>query len=177
MKFIALSLLAVVFSSEVSAQVRGPRYNPPGRTPTTRPAPTPSRPGTYPQPPVIVRDNGYRPTVPSYNPGPRVVGPRYNPPGRNVRIVRDVRRTPVIWNSGFYTTGYRCDAFDLIQVTSYNSIHLARFWDSYDCNQALRDLEIYGDYCLNDELYDRNGRLEAQFWSNAECRNALGYYY
>lgn len=58
-----------------------------------------------------------------------------------------------------------------------NGIRQHTFSYSMDCNQAISDIRIYGDYCDNDIMYDQSGYMEAQFYSNYECREALGYYY
>lgn len=171
MKFIVLSLLTVLVASEAFAQARGPRYNNPGSprgsvSPTypSRPVyPQPSRPGTYSQPPIIIHRT---PTV-------RVVGPRYNPPGSS-RYVRDIRRTPILWGtSGYSNFTYRCDAFDMI----VDSRLFYRFGSSYECNQALADIRNYSDFCDRETLYDMSGMRITDFYTEMECRNALGYYY
>ena len=42
---------------------------------------------------------------------------------------------------------------------------------------ALSDIRMYGDFCDGSDLYDQSGILEASFYYNYECRDALGYYY
>ena len=172
MRLALLALIAIVFSAESFAQraPRGPRYNPPGR-PDYRPGPGP-----------IGRPD-YRP-VPDYRPSPGPVyrpGPDYRPgPGGRVvirntyrpgRVYRDYRRGPIVWTTPF---GYSCSMYgDLL----LNGIRQHTFSYSMDCNQAISDIRIYGDYCDNDIMYDQSGYMEAQFYSNYECREALGYYY
>ena len=46
-----------------------------------------------------------------------------------------------------------------------------------DRQQAIFDIENYGDFCDNADLYDQSGVLEAQFSWESECREALGWYY
>ncbi len=46
-----------------------------------------------------------------------------------------------------------------------------------DCNDAMIDIRIYGDFCDDDLMFDQTGYMEAQFASNFECREALGWYY
>lgn len=174
MKFIVLSLFAVLLTSEAFAQRRsggvGPRYNPPGdsRGNSSRPTAT-HRPGssTY-----YENDyNEYRPGYPTtYRPGPIIVGPRYNPPGSR-RVIRTVRRDPVIWSSGF---GYECNYYNQLTL---NGRFIHDFTFSSDCYQAVSDIRNYGDFCDYEDLYDQTGYLEARFTFSSECRQALGWYY
>lgn len=173
MKFIVLSLFAVLLTSEAFAQRRsggvGPRYNPPGDSRGTSSRPSTSRPGssTY----YDYDYNDYRPGYPStYRPGPVIVGPRYNPPGSR-RVIRTVRRDPVIWSSGF---GYECNYYNQLTL---NGRFIHDFTFSSDCYQAVSDIRNYGDFCDQDELYDQTGYLEARFTWSSECRQALGWYY
>lgn len=170
MKFIVLSLFAVLLTSEAFAQRRsggvGPRYNPPGgggRTTTT------SRPSNYD---TNYNDynnyNDYRPG--SYSSGPVIVGPRYNPPGSR-RMIQTVRRQPVIWSTGF---GYQCDFYNRLTV---NGQFVHDFYFPSDCSQAVSDIRYYGDFCDGEDLYDQTGYLEARFTFSSECRQALGWYY
>lgn len=181
MKMIVLSLFAVLLTSEAFAQRRttggvGPRYNPPGSRvdpyPTTsRPAPTRTTTTTTYYDDYGYGYNDYRPGyTTTYRPGPIVVGPRYNPPGSR-RVIRTVRRDPVIWSSGF---GYQCNIYGELTL---NGRYVHGFRYSSDCSQALSDIRNYGDFCDQDELYDQTGYLEARFTWASECRQALGWYY
>lgn len=167
MKFFILGLFALLMSAETFAQVRGPRYNPPGggrhdRYDDRRPGPGPG-PGRYD------RYDRYD----DRRPGPVIVGPRYSPRRDSGRIIRTTRRSPVIWSSGF---GYQCAGYMNDQlILNGRLVHVFRY--SGDCFTALSDIRVYGDFCDQEDLYDQSGRLEAQFTFNYECRNALGYYY
>ncbi len=166
MKLLVLSLVAIVFTTSAYAQrlTVGPRYNPPGT----------SRTPTYTQYPSRHQVPDYR--SPTYYPDyrttsrPVVVGPRYNPPSSR-RVIRTVRRSPVIWNSGF---GYSCGYYGDLTLNG-RLVHNFR-WSS-DCSQALSDIRNYGDFCDGEELYDQSGMLEARFSFSSECRSALGWYY
>lgn len=165
MKLVILSLIAFVLSAETFAQhrptPRGPRYNPPRRS---EPRYNPN-PGRGPHRPAPGRVNRH-----PRRPGPViVVGPRYSP--RPGRVIHRNRRGPVVWRTGFT---YACSPYGDLMFNG-RTIHQFRF--SSDCSQALRDIRRYGDFCDREDLYDRSGRLEAQFTFNYECRNALGYYY
>jgi hypothetical protein len=108
---------------------------------------------------------------PVYSPGRVVVSPRYIPTGRPVRIYRTIRRTPIIWSIPF---GYNCGIYGDLSV---NGRLIHNFYYSSDCYSAIEDIRVYGDFCDNADLYDQTGILEAQFSSNYECRDAIGYYY
>jgi hypothetical protein len=110
-----------------------------------------------------------------YRPGPSrgsiIVGPRYNPNRNSVRIIRSTRRPIIIWSSGF---GYSCNMYGQLQV---NGRFVHQFSYSSDCSLALSDIQSYGDFCDQEDLYDQTGFLEAQFSHPMECRQALGWYY
>ena len=178
MKFIVLSLFAVLLTSEAFAQRRtssgggvGPRYNPPGGRPSTYDTrPTPSRPSTSYNSGYNNYNDYYNDYRPGYSSRPVIVGPRYNPPGSR-RVIRTVRREPVIWSSGF---GYQCNMYGQLTV---NGRYVHDFYYSSDCSQALSDIRYYGDFCDGEDLYDQTGYLEAQFTYSSECRQALGWFY
>ena len=46
-----------------------------------------------------------------------------------------------------------------------------------DCNEAINDIRIYGDFCDDNVMFDQSGYMEAEFSSRYECRDALGWYY
>ena len=176
MKLIVLSLFAVLLTSEAFAQRRtapaGPRYNPPGSRVDPRP------PTTYPGRTTTTtyhNDYGYDDYLyndyrPGYRQYPVVVGPNYNPPGSR-RVIRTVRREPVVWSTGF---GYSCNMYGDLTL---NGRYVHNFNYSSDCHQALSDIRYYGDFCDQNELYDQSGYLEARFSYSSECRQALGWYY
>lgn len=172
MKLVILSILSIIITSTASAQVRGPRYNPPGGG-TSRSTTTyhPGNGRTHTQ--TTYYGNGrtttYYPSAPHAT-GPRVIGPRYNPPGSS-RYIRTTRRPQVIWSTGF---GYTCNIYGELQL---NGRHIHTFRFSSDCSTALSDIQYYGDFCDYEDLYDQTGYLEAQFNYSSECRSALGWYY
>lgn len=185
MKSIALSLLALtVLSSEVFAQ-RAPRREGPSRgdgrvqdrpgRDDGRPGPGGDRPSDHrrPDPRYDGRGNNrpdrYEPRYdprPDYRPGR--VNPRYT---RGPRYYRQSRRPVIIWNTGF---GYTCDNFSVLRL---NGRYIHNFTFSSDCYTAVNDIRMYGDFCDGSDLYDQSGILEASFYYNYECREALGYYY
>jgi hypothetical protein len=166
MRFIVLTLITLISASEVFAQ-RGPRYNPPGRGDRHDSRPGPSHRPDY------RHDNGpvYRH---DYRPGPIVTGRVVISPRhvyRTGRIYRTYRRTPIIWSVPF---GYSCNMFGDLAL---NGISMHNFRYNMDCNEAVSDIRLYGDFCDDDTMYDQSGYMEAQFSSRYECREALGYYY
>lgn len=188
MKLVLLSLFTLILSNVATAQVRGPRYNPPGgnngssnhssssssRTTTTYRTDSRNGSGTYYGSGNSYDDNyygngSYYDSYP-YNNGPVIVGPRYNPPSSR-RVIRTVRRPQVIWSSGF---GYTCNSWGDLSLNG-RQVHTFRF--SSDCQQAISDIRYYGDFCDMEDLYDQTGYLEAQFTFSSECRSALGWYY
>jgi hypothetical protein len=96
-----------------------------------------------------------------------------------------------VWSTPFVNFGYSCQMLtDYNQQDQYgNYIQYARllmngvaqhdFIKLYECNKAISDIQMYGDYCdsVDDVMYDRTGIPEAQFSHYAECRAALPYYY
>lgn len=106
-----------------------------------------------------------------YYRGGVVITPRYIPYGRPVRIYRTYRRPPIIWSVPF---GYTCGIYGELSV---NGQYIHNFIYSSDCYSAIEDIRLYGDFCDDADLYDQTGILEAQFSSNYECREAIGYYY
>ncbi|MFL5784890.1 MAG: hypothetical protein ACJ76H_09795 [Bacteriovoracaceae bacterium] len=165
MKTLILAILALSISAETFAQrghaPRGPRYNP-----------IPDRHDHFP---------GRIDPRPDYRPGPGRIDPRpdYRPGGRIIirntyrpgRVYRTYRRPPIIWSVPF---GYSCSMYgDLL----LNGVPVHKFRINFDCYSAVDDIRIYGDYCDDDVMFDQSGYQEAQFYSNVECREALGYYY
>jgi hypothetical protein len=55
------------------------------------------------------------------------------------------------------------------------SVHNFRY--SMDCNEAVSDIRVYGDFCDDNVMFDQTGYMEAEFASRYECREALGWYY
>ncbi|HXH75977.1 MAG TPA: hypothetical protein VNJ08_13480 [Bacteriovoracaceae bacterium] len=151
MKTIILALLTLTIAFEASAQRRpqgggrvistprhsagrpvGPRYNPPGRIVV--------RPHVAVRPHITIR--------------PRiVVGPRYNPNPYSRRVIRTVIRPPVIWVTPF---GHSCYYNQL----SLNGRPVHNFSYEHECQQALQDIRIHGDFCDREDLYDQSGILE-----------------
>lgn len=187
MKVLFISALALVVTSEAFAQNRAPRQPGNGRV-IDRPGYDDGRPGRggdaprdhrAPQP----RDREtYRPTpqtrpAPQTRPGPgRVVVPqrnmpRYVPHATPRRIYRPAIRPTITWSYGF---GYACSPYGELLL---NGRYIHRFTFSSECMQALNDIRLYGDFCNRSDLYDQSGRLEAQFYYDYECREALGWYY
>ena len=64
---------------------------------------------------------------------------------------------------------YICKNGDLFNYNRF--IH--RFYSSYECQPALRDIVNYGKFCDYSTLYDRNGFFLAQFNQQMDCRRAL----
>lgn len=161
MKLFILSILALLISAEAFAQHRPGRGGRDDRRYDRRDD----------------RRDHRRDDRRDYRPGPSrpgrviVVGPRYSPNRYSRRIIREIRRSPIIWSSGF---GYACGRFGELMLNG-RLVHNFRF--SSDCMQALSDIRIYGDFCDQEDLYDQSGILEAQFTFSSECRQALGYYY
>ena len=58
-----------------------------------------------------------------------------------------------------------------------NGRPLHNFRYSMDCNEAINDIRIYGDFCDDNVMFDQSGYMEAEFSSRYECRDALGWYY
>lgn len=180
MKLSLLALLSMIFVAEAFAQ----RYNPrPGRGNGGTYRTNPSRPGR-----VIVTDNGYdnrydnrndgrggrvilRDRVVVRSSGYRWVGPRYNPPGRMARSYRTEVR-PWQWQP---SNSLSCDNWS--NTLNMNGYRIHDFMFNSDCQQAIYDIQNYGDFCDNADLFDQSGALEAQFSFEYECRNALGWYY
>jgi hypothetical protein len=100
-----------------------------------------------------------------------VVVPRYLPNPYTPRYYRPAPRPVITWHTGF---GYQCTPFGEL-VLNGRYVHQFRF--TSDCHQALIDIRHYGDFCDGENLYDQSGILEAQFYFNYECREALGWYY
>jgi hypothetical protein len=188
MKFSVLALFSLVFALEAFAQVRGPRYNNPGRGGGGRVVTT--YPGRNNGPviinnggrydygrPVIVDNGGYnqrrdRVIISSrrYDRPVQWVGPRYNPPGFN-RSYRSVIRDWT-WQP---SNRLSCDSWT--NTLNFNGYYVHDFMFNSECQQAIYDIQNYGDFCDNSDLYDQNGSLTAQFTWESECRNALGWYY
>lgn len=189
MKRLFLTFLVLTISANTFAQRQGPSrgdgrvFDRPGRD-DGRPGPGGDRPNDHRRPGTGRDDyrGGYNgrptPSYPDYRPGPYrpgpsrvVVGPRYSPRRDSGRYIRVTIRPNIIWHTGF---GYTCGYYGDLMLNGYN-IH--NFSYESDCYQALNDIRMYGDFCDNEDLFDQNGRLEAQFNYNYECRDALGYYY
>lgn len=181
MKLFVLSLITLMCATEVFAQ-RGPRYNPPGRGDRNDHRPGPG-PGRYDNDRYDRHDhdrgrNDYRPGPVIVRPGP---GPVVINPGRGRvvirqtyrpgRVYRDYRRPPIIWSVPF---GYSCGIYGDLRLNG-RTVHTFRY--SMDCQAAITDIRLYGDFCDDDVMYDQSGYMEAQFYSNYECRESLGYYY
>ncbi len=192
MKMLTLSLVTLLVSVEAFAQ-RGPRYNPPGNGSSSSSSRTT----------VVVRDSHHHSSPSRVYVEPRVVGPRYNPPGPisgpviyrdsystyrdpysysrvaprtiyrqySTRYIRTIPRPAPIWTYGF---GYSCGYYGDLTL---NGRPIHNFAYSSDCQQAIQDIQIYGDFCDNADMIDQTGYLEAAFSSNWECRDALPYYY
>jgi hypothetical protein len=54
----------------------------------------------------------------------------------------------------------------------YNSF-IHRFYSTYECRPALRDIVYYGKFCDYATLYNQNGFFIAQFNQQFDCRRAL----
>jgi hypothetical protein len=189
MKFSVLALFSLVFAFEAFAQARGPRYNNPGRSNGGGGRVVTTNNGGRNNGPVIINnggrnsgrtvivDNRYnqrrdRVIVSSrrYDRPVRFVGPRYNPYGIN-RSYRTVIRN----YSWIPTNRLSCDSWN--NTLNLNGYRIHDFMFNSECQQAIYDIQNYGDFCDDADLYDQNGQLTAQFSWESECRDALGWYY
>lgn len=175
MKMILPALLIMMISAEAFAQRGGGGRAGRGGGGSVRPArPSAAPRATRPQiSPRVTRPQV--PSRPSYRPGPVRphvrVAPRYVVNRHSYRTLRITRRAPIIWSTGF---GYACTYGGQLLL---NSLPVHNFYSEYECSQAISDIRIYGDFCDREDLYDQSGILEAQFNSDYECREALGYFY
>jgi Ni/Co efflux regulator RcnB len=166
MKLLLLSLFAIVFSASSFAQHRGG-----GRIETRNDRHDDRRDDRRDNRRDDRRDDrrDYRS---DNRGGVRVIitGPRYNPNRYSSRVIRSTRRAPIYWEN----FGYTCDTAGGLRLNG-RLVHDFSF--GAQCFEALSDIQVYGDFCDYEDLYDQTGIQEAQFESSAECRNALGWYY
>lgn len=177
MKFSVLALFTLLFAFESFAQARGRRYNNPGRSNGGGGRVITTNPGRSNGGRTVIVDNRYnqrrdRVIVSSrrYDRPVRFVGPRYNPPGiyRSYRpVFRDFYWTP--------SNRLSCDSWN--NTLNLNGYRIHDFMFNSECQQAIYDIQNYGDFCDDADLYDQNGALIAQFSWESECRDALGWYY
>ena len=143
------------------------RYGNPSRRVRDLDITNPRRPLNDPYGTRYDYDYGYRSDYGTYRPEYR---PRYIP-HTSRRIMRSLRRPHIVWSTGF---GYQCSMWGELLL---NGRMIHSFISPYDCNLALSDIRLYGDFCNGADLYDQTGILEGQFNNNYECREALGWYY
>lgn len=164
MKLFILGLFSLVLSVEAFAQ-RGGRGGSRGYERFDR----------YEQREQNRREHARRDRYDNHRSGPSIeviiTGPRYYPNSRSGRVIRSTRRPVIIWNQGF---GYACNMYGQLMLNG-RTIH--SFSYGSDCTTALIDIQNYGDFCDQADLYDQYGYLEAQFSHPMECRQALGWFY